>query len=267
MKRSKDASNPLDLTDPGIVSYDDQGRFFSRKIQAGSQKIQIQNADGVADSPSIDVIESSFDRNAIGGGDPLSVQFGGTGKETFTTNSLLVGNENNAIGEVAPGSAGQVLIVDETTIKFSDLPKITIKTEGAITSDKETVSLGDTLTLTGAEAGGWGVQKWNVLTTETTADIQTGQGYLITNPEASVTLNLPSKAQAGDLFWITGTKNCKGWSLQLTQDDQIVSLSNLSTNTKGSIVPIDPWNNLQCICLVTDKEWIVMSCIGNFNFS
>ena len=46
---------------------------------------------------------------------PLSVNSGGTGKNTLALNNVLLGNGTAAVQEVAPGAAGNTLVSDGTT--------------------------------------------------------------------------------------------------------------------------------------------------------
>jgi hypothetical protein len=53
-----------------------------------------------------------------------TVARGGTGKNTLTTNSLLVGNGTTAIGEIAPGTSGNILRSSGTTWSSQPFPEI-----------------------------------------------------------------------------------------------------------------------------------------------
>jgi len=101
-------ANILSIKNQGMVAYDGSATFNGRTISATSSKISISNGNGVSGNPSIDVVEANLTLNNIGG--TLGVSKGGTGANTLTQNSLLLGNGTSAVSALGAATNGQIPI-------------------------------------------------------------------------------------------------------------------------------------------------------------
>lgn len=109
-------SQPLDSTLTAIATFNTNGflvqtspdNFAGRIITAASTKIQINNGNGVASNPSIDVNESNLALNNIGG--TLSIAKGGTNSTTSLNNNRIINSVGGAIVERSAMTDGQLII-------------------------------------------------------------------------------------------------------------------------------------------------------------
>jgi hypothetical protein len=134
---------PLDTTLTALAAFNSNGilvqtaadTFTSRSVVAGSTKIAISNADGVAGNPSIDVTEANLTLNNIGG--TLGISKGGTGQITqqlainalagaVTTAQFLRGNGTNVV---------------MSGIQVADVPTLNQNTTGTASNVTGTVAI------------------------------------------------------------------------------------------------------------------------------
>ena len=101
-------ANILSIKNQGLVAYDGSATFNGRTLSATSSKISISNGNGVSGNPSVDVVEANLTLNNIGG--TLGVSKGGTGANTLTNNSLLLGNGTSAVSGLGAATNGQIPI-------------------------------------------------------------------------------------------------------------------------------------------------------------
>jgi hypothetical protein len=112
--------NIIANTTPGFLVQNSTGSYTSRSLGAGSPKVQVNNGDGVAGNPTVDIVESNIDLNNISG--TLAINKGGTGQTTAlgafnalspltAKGSILSHNGSNNV-ELLVGNNGQILIAD-----------------------------------------------------------------------------------------------------------------------------------------------------------
>ena len=101
------------LASNGIV-VNNSGNIVARNLTAGSSRLSILNADGVAGNPTLDVVETNIAINNLNG--TLSVSKGGTGATSLTTNGVLFGNGTGAVQVTLPGTSGQLLVANASGV-------------------------------------------------------------------------------------------------------------------------------------------------------
>ena len=109
--------------------------------------------------------------------------------------------------------------------------------------------------------GGGGVINW-IDVTGTSQAIAVNTGYIADNASL-VTLTLPTTAAQGTIFRIAGN-GAGGWSLAQNAS-QTVKFGNVATTTGtgGSLASTDPGDALECLCVVANTTWRVLSAVGN----
>jgi len=130
-------------------------------------------------------------------------------------------------------------------------------------------SAGQVLTSNGAGAeptfqdagGGGGGLTWTV--TDTNASIVEGNGY-IANKAGLLTMTLPATASVGDTFAITNINTAVGWRIAQNADGYIRFGNTLTTTGVGGYLEATALGDtVECICIVEDDGWLVISSIGN----
>jgi hypothetical protein len=123
----------------------------------------------------------------------LSPVFGGTGQTTFTAGAVLLGAGNGPVGNVAPGTAGNVLISTGTTWQSQRFPDA----GGTVTSIQ--FQAGNAISITGT----------NPVTTSSTITIENTGLTRIQGPNAAVTGGVTFAGigvlQSGNVFTFTST--------------------------------------------------------------
>ena len=109
--------------------------------------------------------------------------------------------------------------------------------------------------------GSGGVSTW-VDVTGTTQTIAVNTGYIADNA-ALVTLTLPTTAAQGTTFRIAGN-GAGGWLLAQNAS-QTVKFGSAATTAGvgGSLASTDPGDALECVCVVANTTWRVISSVGN----
>lgn len=142
------------LASNGIV-VNNGGNIVARSLAAGSSRLSVLNADGVAGNPTLDVVESNIAINNLNG--TLSVSKGGTGATSLTTNGVLFGNGTGAIQVTVPGTSGQLLVANA-----SGVPTFVSLTGDASLAASGAVTLANTGVVAGAYGAGTTVPVFSV---------------------------------------------------------------------------------------------------------
>jgi len=165
----------------------------------------------------------------------LPVTNGGTGVATFTTAYAVVCAGTTATNPLQPtasaGNAGEVL----TSNGNAALPTFQAISGGGIA--------------------------WSVITAN--QSIVVDEGY-ICNKAGVLALALPGTAAVGTVFRVTGINQNLGWSVTQAANQQI-HFGNVSTTAGvgGSLASTLIRDSIECVCVVADLEWQVISSIGN----
>ena len=273
-------ANAINLNQTGIVAYNNAtGIFFGRTLTSTGSTVTITNPNGVAGNPNFEVNFSGININSFTG--ILNVTNGGTGNSTFPSNSILIGNGSGPIGNIPPGTNGQLLIgATGGPAAFSTLalsggltqvqgansltltaPPITITGSG-LTVTGSPVSLGGAVTLT---VTGGGITWVNVTTT--TQAIAVNTGY-VANNAAQVVFTLPATGALGDTFYITGNGNVgtAGWKVNQNAGQVIFfGSSTTSVGAGGSLTSTNQLDSIRAVCIVPGAAtvWNVINSIGN----
>jgi hypothetical protein len=273
-------ANAINLNQTGMVAYNNStGIFFGRTLSSAGSTVTITNPNGVAGNPNFEVNVAGININSFTG--ILSVTSGGTGNSTFPSNSILIGNGSGPVGNIPPGTNGQLLIgATGGPAAFSTLalsgglvqvqgantltltaPPITITGSG-LTVTGSPVSLGGAVTLT---VTGGGITWVNVTTT--TQAIAVNTGY-VANNAAQVVFTLPATATLGDTFYITGNGNVgtAGWKVNQNAGQVIFFGSSTTTvGTAGSLASTNQLDSIRAVCIVSGAAtvWNVINSIGN----
>lgn len=142
------------LASNGIV-VNNGGNIVARSLAAGSSRLSVLNADGVAGNPTLDVVESNIAINNLNG--TLSVSKGGTGATSLTTNGVLFGNGTGAIQVTLPGTSGQLLVANA-----SGVPTFVSLTGDASLAASGAVTLANTGVVAGTYGAGTTVPVFSV---------------------------------------------------------------------------------------------------------
>lgn len=186
-----------------------------------------------------------------GNGDfTLTNQFAGSGVYTFPnrTADTLIG--------FADYTAKGVILVGTGTSTFTPL---TVGTDNFVLTADSTQASG--VKWAASQGGSGGVTTW-VDVTGTSQTIAVNTGYIADNA-ALVTLTLPTTAAQGTTFRIAGN-GAGGWLLAQNAS-QTVKFGNTATTvgTGGSLASTDPGDALECLCVVANTTWRVLSAVGN----
>lgn len=126
-------TNPFTGTSEGLVAFHVSGGSYKITATSGAftaewtwvgigtaQEIDIEYIEGL--------IEDAIDAAVP---DPLTVEKGGTGRDTLTSNNLLAGNGTGTVNLIAPGSSGNVLTSNGSLWASSALPQQITATTGS----------------------------------------------------------------------------------------------------------------------------------------
>ncbi len=102
---------------------------------------------------------------------------------------------------------------------------------------------------------------WQVVAVNT--PIVTDNGY-IANGAGTLTFSLPAVSVVGDEFAITGMNNATGWQVTQGAGQQIfIGLTNTTLGAGGSLTSSATRDSIQCVCIVANTTWQVISMVGN----
>ena len=100
--------------------------------------------------------------------------------------------------------------------------------------------------------------------TTSTVTITPDYGYLIDNGADLVTLTLPASAPFGSVFQINGY-SAGGWKVVQGTNQQIIFGIQSTTVTSGYVQSSNATDSIQCVCIVEDLIFQIVSCQGTIN--
>lgn len=189
------------------------------------------------DPSSGDAIISTTSTGVITLFNDLDVTEGGTGVSSFTAYAVICGG-TTAAGDLqsiaSVGTAGQVL----TSNGAGALP-------------------------TFQAAGGGGGLTWSAATADTTIVVDNGYLTIHGTPATKLIYTLPAASAVGKVFRIAGY-TAGGWRIAQGAGQQIIFGSQATTAGAGGYLEFtNQYDAVECVCVVADTSWLVVSSLGN----
>jgi hypothetical protein len=126
-------SNPFTGTSEGLAAFHVEGGAYKITATSGAFTAEWTWVGiGTAQELDLEDIQDFIDTAiSILVPDPLTVERGGTGRDTLTSNNLLAGNGTGTVNLIAPGSSGNVLTSNGSLWASSALPQQITATTGS----------------------------------------------------------------------------------------------------------------------------------------
>lgn len=197
----------------------------------------------------------------------------GAGQNILTgSNSIIIGRdsgtnftgaESNNISIGEPGTAGisnRIRIgrhgngnFEQNSCFIAGIRDVSVSNAKTVVINTATSQLG----VSGSMIGGWTV------VTAAAQNISAGAGY-IANFGGTTTFTLPATSSVGDTFRITGINNPIGWKIG-QQAGQSIHWGSMTTavGVGGSITSDVTYAAIECVCVVANTQWNVLSVTGN----
>jgi len=181
-------------------------------------------------------------------GSPLSL--GGTASFNLTgttDHTLQLGNATGSLTSLGVATNGQIPIGSNA----ADPVLATITGSGAI----NVANGAGTITISG------GGTEWSIITADQTIAIY--KGY-VCNKAGLLSLALPATSAVGTTFSVTGMNIDLGWTVTQGAGQQI-HFGDLSTTAGvgGSVASTLKRDSIECVCIVADTTWQIISAVGN----
>lgn len=220
----------------------------------------------------------------------------GNGTSAVTGNAVtqyntLIGGASNAISSVAPSATSGVPLISQgsssnpaygTALVAGGGTGVTSFTAyavicggttstGVLQSIASVGSSGQILTSNGAgalptfQAAPSSGVTW-VDQTSSTVSMAVNTGYVIDNGASLVTATLPATAAVGKIVAIAGGSS-GGWTVAQNSGQTIHFGSvNTTTGAGGSLSSSNRYDCVELICVITNTDWTVRSCMGNITY-
>ena len=213
-------------------------------------------------SVNLDISNLSVGFSLGGGTTKRTATFNGSGDMTFTQGFAGAGTytfPNRAADTLigfADYTAKGVVLVGTGAGPFTPL---TVGTENFVLTADSSQPSG--VKWAASSGGSGGVSSW-VDVTGTSQAIAVNTGYIADNASLC-TLTLPATAAQGTVFRIAGN-GAGGWLLAQNAS-QTVKFGNVATTAGvgGSLASTDAGDALECLCVVANNTWRVLSAVGN----
>lgn len=178
---------------------------------------------------------------------PLAVSSGGTGRNSLTSNGVLVGNGTSAVN-TATGSNGQCLVITGTTPGFTTCPGsggvTTVNSaNGAITiqgtAGSSVSTVGGVITINDATSTTKGLAAFNSTNfSVTSGTVDTAQDIATTSAPSFAQLSVVSNQASGKMLTINNTNAAATGNLldlQVSGSSKLTVASNGSLTTNGNL--------------------------------
>ena len=217
--------------------------------------------------------------------------YNGTG--VFSAPSLsqyytIVGDANNNVTGVAPGTTGYALVSGGASANpsyailgvpgggtgLATLTAYALMAAGTTSTDnmQQVSGLGSAgQVLTSAGAGAlpiWATPPiadlpWSVVTSATQTMVA-DNGYISNAASGRVAYTLPSTAAVGTILRVTGLAGGSGWSVAQNASQSIqMGSSQTISGVSGSLASTDNNDSVHLVCAVADLTWVCISSMGN----